>query len=324
MGNYSEGQSKFGQLKITNVKETGKVLGRGSYGEVGEAYWRGTRCATKKPPNVFLDPTLCHTWSRLRHPNIVQLFGVVFEKGSNLPVLVLEIMPTTLRIHLETRSKREFLMEQKIAVLHQVALGLAYLHGQNQVYLNLSTNKVLLHPDHGTVKLTDFGFMRSISSDGGNQTGSTVPHGAYAFMPLEVLNMPPNYNDRADVFSLGCVFLSTLSHAWPQPLAAKVKKDGKLVALSELERRTQYFDGLSQAERTLFESHIELCLKEEADGRPCSLSIAEALGELQQSYRGQSLEERVCEQEAMVGSLEACTEELRAENEELMQANTVS
>ena len=323
MGNYSEGQSKFGQLKITNVK-TGKVLGRGSYGEVGEAYWRGTRCATKKPPNVFLDPTLCHTWSRLRHPNIVQLFGVVFEKGSNLPVLVLEIMPTTLRIHLETHSKREFLMEQKIAVLHQVALGLAYLHGQNLVYLNLSTNKVLLHPDHGTVKLTDFGFTRSISSDGGNQTGSTVPHGAYAFMPLEVLNMPPNYNDRADLFSLGCVILSTLSHAWPQPLAAKVKKDGKLVALSELERRTQYFDGLSQAERTLFESHIELCLKEEADSRPCSLSIAEALGELQQSYRGQSLEERVCEQEAMVGSLEACTEELQAENEELMQANTVS
>ena len=307
MANYSEGQSKFGLLKITNVTETGKVLGRGSYGKVGEAYWLGTRCATKKPPNVFLDPTLCHTWSMLRHPNIVQLLGVVFEEGSNLPVLVLEIMPTTLRIHLETRSKREFLMEQKIAVLHQVALGLAYLHGQNLVYLNLSTNKILLHPAHDIVKLTDFGFTRAISSDGGNQTGSTVPHGAYAFMPLEVLSMPPNYNDRADMFALGCVILSTLSHAWPQPLAAKVKRDGKLVALSELDRRAQYFDGLSQEDRTLFQSCIEHCLEEEAEGRPSSLSIAEALGKLQQSYCDQSLEERVCELEAMVGSLEEYT-----------------
>ena len=307
MDNYSEGQSKFGLLKITNVTETGKVLGRGSYGKVGEAYWLGTRCVTKKPPNVFLDPTLCHTWSMLRHPNIVQLLGVVFEEGSNLPVLVLEIMPTTLRIHLETRGKREFLMEQKIDVLHQVALGLAYLHGQNLVYLNLSTNKILLHPAHDIVKLTDFGFTRAISSDGGNQTGSTVPHGAYAFMPLEVLSMPPNYNDRADMFSLGCVILSTLSHAWPQPLAAKVKRDGKLVALSELDRRAQYFDRLSQEDRTLFQSPIELCLEEEAKGRPSSLSIAEALGKLQQRYCDQSLEERVRELEAMVGSLEECT-----------------
>ena len=329
---------EFLQLEITDVKETGKELGRGSYGEVREADWRGTRCATKRLHNVLLSvasrqgrnkPLVdfiseCHTWSRLRHPNIVQLLGVVFEEGSNLPVLVLEIMPTTLRIHLETHSKREFLMEQKIAVLHQVALGLAYLHGQNQVHRDLSTNNILVHPGHCIAKITDFGVTRAISSDRKHQTGSTVVPGTYAFMPPEVFDVPPRYNDRADVFSLGCIILSTLSHAWPQPLAAKVKKDGKLVALSELERRTQYFVGINQAERTLFQSHIELCLEEEADGRPSSLSIAKDLGELQRCYRGQSLEERVHELEAVVGSLEECIADLRAKNEELMQANTVS
>ena len=329
---------EFLQLEITDVKETGKELGRGSYGEVREADWRGTRCATKRLHNVFLNPASrqgrskplvdfiseCHTWSRLRHPNIVQLLGVVFEEDSTLPVLVLEIMPTSLRIHLETRSKREFLMEQKIKVLHQVALGLAYLHGQNQVHRDLSTNNILLHPAHGTAKITDFGVTRAINSDRECQTGSTVVPGTYAFMPPEVFDVPPRYNDKADVFSFGCVILSTLSHAWPQPLAAKAKKDGRLIALTELERRQQYFDGIEGAGRTLFCSLVELCLEEEADTRPSSLSIAKDLAELQRCYRGPTLEERVHELEAMVSSLEERMTDLRAKNEELMQANTVS
>lgn len=335
---HSDMELDFLQLEITNVKETGVELGRGSYGEVREADWRGTRCATKRLHNVFLNVSSregrnkplvdfiseCHTWSRLRHPNIVQLLGVVFEEGSNLPVLVLEIMPTSLRIHLETRNRREFLMEQKMKVLHQVALGLAYLHGQNQVHRDLSTNNILLHPAHCTAKITDFGVTRAIGSDREHQTGSTVVPGTYAFMPPEVFDVPPMYNDRADVFSFGCVILSTLSHVWPQPLAAKAKKDGKLVALSELERRQQHFDGIEQTERTLFRSLIELCLEEEADSRPSSLSIARDLAELRRCYHGQTLEDRVRELEAMVASLEGCIVDLRAKNEELMQANTVS
>ena len=57
---------------------------------------------------------------------------------------------------------------------------------------------------------------------------------------------------------------------------------------------------------------------------PSSLSIAKDVGELQRCYRCQSLEERVHELEAVVGSLKECIADLRAKNEELMQANTVS
>ena len=299
MANSREGvQSNFKQLEITDVRETGEVLGRGSYGEVREADWRGTRCATKRQYRGRV-----MTWSRLRHPNIVQLLGVVFDESSTLPVLVLEIMPTSLRIHLETCSKMEFLMEQKIKVLHQVAVGLAYLHGQYLVHLNLSTKKILLHPAHGTAKITDFGVACAIGSDRERRTGNIIDLGAYAFMPPEVFDVPPRYNDKADVFSFGCVILSTLSHAWPQPLAAKARKDGRLIALTELERRQQYFDEIEVKERTHFRSLVELCLEEEADARPSGLSIVKDLADIQAYYRSTSLEERIHGREATVSSL---------------------
>ena len=329
---------EFLQLAITDVKETGKEIGVGSYGEVREAYWRGTHCVTKRLHNVFLNiasrqgpnkPLMdfiseCHTWSKLRHPNIVQFLGVVFEEGSTLPVLVLEILPTSLRIHLETSSKKDFAIEQKIKVLHHVALGLAYLHGQGQVHRDLSTNNILLHPEHGIAKITDFGVTRAISSDRERQTGSAIVPGTLAFMPPEVFDVPPRFNDRADVFSFGCVILSILSHEWPQPLAAKTRKDGRLVALSELERRQHVFDKIKQEETTLFRSLVELCLEEESDSRPDSLSIAKDLDELQGCYNGPTLEDKIHELEATVSSLEQCNADLRTKNEELMQMNTVS
>ena len=48
------------------------------------------------------------------------------------------------RRFLEKHSKEQFPLRRKSAVLHQVALGLAYLHSQKHIHRDLSTNIILL------------------------------------------------------------------------------------------------------------------------------------------------------------------------------------
>jgi len=91
---------------LEGVEETGEELGRGSYAKVVAVLYKGLRCAAKKVHDVlrqYDDGNLlerfageCTLLSGLRHPHIVQFLGVYFEQGSDVPVLVMEYLPTTL------------------------------------------------------------------------------------------------------------------------------------------------------------------------------------------------------------------------------------
>ena len=180
-------EREFGALAISGVTETGKELGRGSYGEVREASWLGMPCATKRVHPMLVSPAEgdkvsrdfvleCRTWKDLRHPHIVQLLGVMFDPSSPLPVLVMERLNTSLRRFLEDNSKEQFPLSRKAAVLHQVAFGLAYLHNQKHVHRDLSTNNILLDTESWkAAKITDFGVTRVLDSTRSRMTGTNVP-----------------------------------------------------------------------------------------------------------------------------------------------------
>ena len=150
---------EFGALALSDrdVKETAKELGRGSYGEVKEAYWLGTPCAIKRVHPLLVPQSgavednkvsrdfvqECRAWKDLRHPHIVQLLGVVFEQASPLPVLVMERLSTSLRRFLEEHNKEEFPLDRKVSVLYQVALGLVYLHSQKHIHRDFSLKRTV-------------------------------------------------------------------------------------------------------------------------------------------------------------------------------------
>ena len=141
----SSRSASFSGLLIDGVAPTGTVLGRGSYGQVLEVDWHGTIYAAKSVHDIFLDGVSaaesrrvisdfereCQTWSQLRHPNVVQLLGVYFKKGSSSPILVLEKMDCTLSGYLDRHSKEAFPILHKVSVLRQVAQALSYLHNKN-------------------------------------------------------------------------------------------------------------------------------------------------------------------------------------------------
>ena len=203
-------------LVIENVVFTGVMLGSGADATVFEVDWNGTRCAAKRPHEILLDDQSaggvakllsnfeaeCLTWSKLRHPGVVQFLGVHMDRRSRLPVLVMEKMDTSLRTYLEDHSKEEFSLHQKAFVLHQVTQALAYLHNQNPplVHHDLSSNNVLLNVVSYMTKVSDFGMSRAINTSAVSRKSSIK--GTQAFMPPEAL-----YNTR----SWMCFHLATSS-----------------------------------------------------------------------------------------------------------------
>ena len=286
-GGSASRSASFGGLLIDGVTPTGAVLGRGSYGQVLEVDWHGTICAAKNVHDIFLDGVSpaesrrvisdfereCQTWSQLRHPNVVQLLGVYFKKGSSAPILVLEKMDTTLSGYLDRHSKEKFPILHKLSVLRQVAQALSYLHHQNPplVHHDLSTNNILLCEWSFQAKITDFGMTRPISVAALTRRSSIK--GTLAFMAPEALREPPRYNAKLDVFSYGNVIIATLTHQWPTPDVPNRYEGEQLVALNEFQRREQHITLLSAAEKAQFLVIIQSSLANRPERRPTSSEL---------------------------------------------------
>ena len=283
----SSRSASFSGLLIDGVTPTGTVLGRGSYGKVLEVDWHGTICAAKNVHDIFLEGVSAaesrrvisdferefQTWSQLRHPNVVQLLGVYFKKGSSAPTLVLEKMDCTLSGYLERHSKEAFPIPHKVSVLRQVAQALSYLHNQNPplVHHDLSTNNILLCEWSFQAKITDFGMTRPISVAALTRRSSIK--GTLAFMAPEALREPPRYDVKLDVFSYGNVIIAILTHQWPTPDVPNRYEGEQLVALTEFQRREHHITSLSKDDKTHFLAIIQSSLDNRPHRRPASSEL---------------------------------------------------
>ncbi|KAJ8563971.1 hypothetical protein ON010_g7377 [Phytophthora cinnamomi] len=157
----------------------GSAFVRGSFGTVYRGTWLGAEVAVKvvepfHPNNGYFDSSggadfssdateVCsetfrnevEVWSKLHHPNIIQLFGAShvgkaffvseYAGGGQLDVYS--------RDHLD----------EMWAKLHEAALGLQYLHSRGIVHGDLKCNNILIGSD-GHAKLTDFGLSSTVGT----------------------------------------------------------------------------------------------------------------------------------------------------------------
>ena len=291
--------SRFSGLLIEKLEFINTKLGRGADATVYEVEWNGTPCAAKRIHEILLEDESpggtekllsnfereCVTWSKLRHPGVVQFLGVYLDRGSRLPVLIMEKMDTSLRTYLEDHSKEEFPLHLKAFVLRQVTQALAYLHSQNPplVHHDLSSNNVLLNVVSFMTKISDFGMSRAICVSSSSRK-STVK-GTWAFMPPEALQPPPQYNEKLDVFSFGNIILSALTHEWPNPKNPTVYDGEQLKALNELERRAHHVSMLSAQESDLLLPTVRQCLENRPDKRPSSVMLVQELRRIESSLQ---------------------------------------
>ena len=149
--------------------------------------------------------------------------GVYYAKPSDprtdLPIMVMELMDTSLTSFIENNQSK-IAMKTKLSILHDVSLGLRYLHGRRPavIHRDLSSNNVLL-TSHLVAKISDLGTAKMIRADS-KQTRSrlTTAPGTLHFMPPEALDEEdPIYGTPVDVFSFGGIALHLFSEKWPTP-----------------------------------------------------------------------------------------------------------
>ena len=289
--------SRFPGLVIGNVVLTRKILGTGSDAEVCEVDWNGTPCAAKRLHEILLEDESpggpdkfirnfeaeCITWSKLRHPGVVQFMGIYLMPSSRLPVLVMEKMDTSLRRYCEDHNKEEFPLQLKALVFRQVSQALAYLHNQTPplVHHDLSPNNVLLNVVSFFAKLTDFGMSRAIKSSATSRKSSIK--GTPAFMPPEALQIPLEYDEKLDVFSFGNIILYTITHEWPEPCTSPLIRGDRLIELEEFQRRENYISLFTAQEKQLFLPTVRQCLENQPDKRPSSAVLVRELRRIESS-----------------------------------------
>ena len=265
--------------ELSNVEKTGKVLGRGAYGKVIEVRVHRTPCAAKEiHPTLIENITIndfesikasflneCFKSSRIVHPNVVQMLGIHYPTpGARLPWLVMELMDTSLRVFLESNRKGDVPVYIKLSVLVDVARGLEFLHGQDIVHRDLSSNNVLL-TKHFVAKIADLGTAKLVPQ--GSMNTQTLAPGTPLFMPPEALSVKPHYGKPVDVFSLACIILHVMSHQWPLP--TDLLPHGSMMALTEAQRREIF---LQLCTPLPLQELARLCLDNIPEKRP-SISV---------------------------------------------------
>lgn len=282
----------FGDLLLDDVEPTGVELGRGSFGLVFEVKRHGEVFAAKKLHDFFFESDTpswrrveeftqeCLTWAKLKHPNMVSLRGLYRDYSHGTPVIhiVMERMDVSLGDYLLKNPRETFLFHKKVCILLQVAQGLSYLHSQTPplVHHDLKPDNVMLNTKNFTAKLSDFGMIRTIFRS--SLTRMSSVKGTPVFMPPEALNEPPRYDEKLDVFSYGCVIISTLLHTKaPIPTGPTKMVDGQLSAVSECDRRKHHMEQFTAVEKNVFLHMVEKCLEFDPTKRPSSSSLVQEM-----------------------------------------------
>ena len=106
--------------------------------------------------------------AEMRHPHVVQFLGLCFLGGSELPVLVMERLDSSLDDLLETSPG--FPLALKQSLLTDVARGLLHLHTRDPpvVHRDLSARNVLLTSSL-VAKISDLGNARIVNLEPAGQ-----------------------------------------------------------------------------------------------------------------------------------------------------------
>ena len=209
-------------FKLTGVTVSNQGLGNDALGATAtdmELDYRGLKCTGKMVFELLLmEGDLiqqfkenCHQLSKLCHPNIVQFLGLFFQEGISAPVLVMEFLPINLSLCIDQYGILP--KEISYSILHDVALGLCYLHSQMppMFHGNLSSNTILLDSSM-TAKLSDLGTLSLTPLSIAHVTQSPE---MMVYVPPEAIAADPRYDVSIDQYSYGILMIHVFSGKWP-------------------------------------------------------------------------------------------------------------
>ena len=297
----------FNKFTIQLFKD--QTLGIGCFGRVCKAECDDLVCAAKILHPTLFDPRAqdqiahnkeriaptrrfereCEFLSAIKHPNIVQYLMLHHDPETGLPVLVMELMGSSLTQFLES-STHPLPLHVQVNLCHDVVLALSFLHSNNIIHRDLSGNNVLLI-GNARAKVTDFGMAKLC--DLNNRTSRlsrTMCPGTDAYMPPEAMEEHPKYTEKLDCFSFGVITVQILTRQYPKPGDCKkiikidhpeIRGGTVKVDVPENERRQSQIKEV-RSDHPLLSIALD-CLKDEDTQRPSSRELCKRVGSLKES-----------------------------------------
>ena len=201
------------------IRLTKEKLGKGGWAKVQVAEFRGIKVAAKKLYKELQSPFYHNAFvremnmaARVRHPHLVQFIGACMDEEM---IILLELMPTSLRKYLADRAPARPSASFCTSVCMDVAKALNYLHLMQPdpiIHRDISCANVLLEPlpgDHWRAKVTDYG---SVNLQSQLQTRN----------PGNPVYSAPESGDKSqqspqmDIFSFGILMITMWTAEFPE------------------------------------------------------------------------------------------------------------
>jgi len=278
-----------GTLKVSLLINYDKLkfvekIGGGGSGVVYKGRWQHTNVAIKQLFLVGLDESaerdFIHETSimaKLRHPNIVQLFGVCLEPEC---CIVMEYMGGgSLYKMLHSEEELSWTLRWRIAL--DIGQGLAHLHAENILHRDLKSLNVLLDKDK-RAKLTDFGLSKVDTQTIATMTKKGL--GTPRWLPPEVIETgkereeQQDYTKKSDVYSYGIILWELATREVPYSAI-----DNEFTVMKKIKKGVRPKDPKECPET--FSTLIKHCWSDRQEVRPEANEVVQILEAHQNEVR---------------------------------------
>eukprot|EP01066_Platyproteum_vivax_P011934 Platyproteum_vivax@DN5415_c0_g1_i1.p1 len=203
-------------------------IGSGEFSDVFEGVWRGQRVAIKKlraPKGGWSIATQSETldflkgevlqWHNIEHKRVINLLAASLLDGWDNICLIMEMATGGSLYSLLHQKHKPLSFQCKLTMCEQMADAVACLHAKGVIHGDLKSLNCLLD-DRLNLKLADFGLSRRFVPGKKLYRPPSGVGGSVRWMAPELMDgRCSEYNERADIWSLGCLFHEIMTESIP-------------------------------------------------------------------------------------------------------------